>query len=275
MMDFKYNGRRASEFGLRISSVNTFGAPERVMQEYQIPGYSPHVYIQDERKTTAFIRQYDVALVRSQNLPAQTAAIKQWLYNDGGQMQRLEDTYQPDVFRKARFSGSFDTEWMGGARRSIQFQLTFVCQPQLWYKSGEQWLDIKDHWDSTKCMWLQNPSGCNAHPLIKISFGDVDDTTRGVELISPHYWCVLAKEESFDDHVKGKTFYIDTETEDIWEEPEDPSDPIVYANQYFDIQGDLYVEQGGAIFCGSRYGHGTPSPLENSSLLIQPRWWRW
>ena len=129
---FTYRGKKSCDFGIYISGDQTFNAPERDVENIEIPGRNGSLAISRNRfknitvPYSAFIRR---------DFAANTAGATAWLLGNDG-YQRLEDTYHPDFFRMARFSGpvDFDVRFLN---YSGEATLIFDCLPQRWRKDGE------------------------------------------------------------------------------------------------------------------------------------------
>jgi phage-related protein len=93
------------------------------------------------------------------NLADKVNAISGWLYSKTG-YQRLEDSFEPDVFRLAYYNGS------GNVTNELtmygETTLTFTCRPERFLKSGE------DEQTVTNGDKLNNPTRFEAKPLIHI-----------------------------------------------------------------------------------------------------------
>ena len=270
-MDFIYNGKAASHFDLHISSDDTYGTAERVINEHQIPGKIPQIYLEDTHKLTPYQRTFEAALVRCKDLPQQTAAIKQWLMADG-QYHKLEDTYQPDGYRMAIYNGGLPTSWMGANRRSLTFPIVFNCQPQFWLHSGERYHTISQ---TTGELNLINPTGLKTYPVVQMGFYSTDPDTDafGFAIWSetgPAGYCI-AIDRVYEDYIRGHTFWIDCATEEIWDENGRNS------NHLFDIGGHLMISDWGAfmMMISAHSGSMVGSLTKDALMQVQPRWWRW
>lgn len=130
---FTFDGKSSRDFGLVISGSQTFGAPERDVEQVEIPGRNGALTISRNRfknitvSYPAFIRR---------GFSKNAAALRAWLLGGDG-YRRLEDTYHPDSFRVAQYTGPLDFE-MGFLNRTGEFTLSFNCKPQRFLKSGEQ-----------------------------------------------------------------------------------------------------------------------------------------
>lgn len=129
---FIYNGKSSKDFGLYISGSGTFDAPQRDIEAVEIPGKNGNLTI-DKGKFKNIQVEYP-AFIREKFREC-TDAAREWLLSAPGYC-RLEDTYHPDQYRKARFTGplNFETRVLN---RSGECSLYFDCAPQRYLKSGE------------------------------------------------------------------------------------------------------------------------------------------
>lgn len=257
MMDFTYNGKKASAFGIRISSVDTYGAPERIVQEYQIPGLVPKIIAQDQGIMGTYTRQYECVVMRDRDLEETTAKIKAWLMADGD-YHRLEDTYQTEVFRMARYVGPFSVEWVGSARRSIRLSLSFSCQPQLWYKTGAEWYDIPI---SAQRVTLTNPGTERAYPIVRFNWKNVDENTEA--------WLIFdAVSGSRRGSVKclkpttgfADVIYADCETYECYDSNGKNANALVTFSGDVRVDTSIMLQQ---------------NDFSEIKVGFCPRWWRW
>ena len=176
-----FGGRPISDFNVYISGAGTFGAPERDRKSVVIPGRDGELTIDNGRyKNIKVSYPAFIAKDYSQNV----AALRNYLLSFTG-YARLEDTYHPDEFRMARYTGAFD----GGSTKGMNagsFKIDFDCMPQRWLKSGEQVLTGFYSRESTgSLVHIQNPGYMVAKPLIKVTLTDASTaqiTINNVEI---------------------------------------------------------------------------------------------
>lgn len=250
---FWFNGICSDRFGLRIGGEDNFGAPERVVTEYSVPGYNGS-YVVDAGVYTNYIRQYQAALLRSPALEQDMSAIKRWLQPDG-EYHRLEDSYAPDVYRLARLTGGIATQAMGSSIRSVQFPISFSCRPQKFLKIGEQPLTISAE---TGIAELVNPTGFNAWPLI--TFFGTEESNEATVYIKDDWQGDVRGEIAFDVGNKLNVNVIfDTQTtEAYWADDGSSANDAVY------FQGDLFLPEGRSCIVLDSLG----------GCYVRPRWWR-
>ena len=157
MRKFWFDGHCCEEFGIVCSGSSTFAAPERDVTVVDIPGRNGTLTIDNGRYKNITIT-YPAAVPRE--FSARAAAIRAWLLRPNG-YRRLEDEYQPDCYRLARFAGPLEFD-AGFLNRSASMNLAFDCTPQRWLKSGEYAQPIANG------QTLYNPTGFEALPLIEV-----------------------------------------------------------------------------------------------------------
>lgn len=155
-----FNGQNLGDWGLHISGDKTFGAPERDVEEVEVPGRDGTLTY-DKGRFKNYTLEYDAGIVSDSvtDFDAKIAKLRAYLCSNYG-YKRLEDTYHPDEYRMAKFVGGLDpevTQLMGGS-----FTLTFDCKPQRFLKSGE------DTYGLSTSGSFYNFTDYAAKPLIRI-----------------------------------------------------------------------------------------------------------
>lgn len=156
MHKFWFAGKCSYDMGIYISGDNVFNAPERDTENVEINGRNGDLLIDNGRYKNitvsypCFIRQ---------KFFATAAATRNWLTAETG-YQRLEDTYNKDTYRLARFAGgvNFDVHLL----KAGEMDLAFDCKPQRFLKAGEYPIEM------TESGILHNPTNFDALPLITV-----------------------------------------------------------------------------------------------------------
>ena len=126
-----FNGKSSKDFGVYISGLNTFNAPERDIESISIAGRNGDLTRDNGRYKNldvtypAFI--YDEMDVNIEGL-------RNFLLSQIG-YKRLEDTYHPNEYRMARYKGGFSAnvvDWLEAG----EFDIVFDCMPQRFLKIG-------------------------------------------------------------------------------------------------------------------------------------------
>ena len=128
-----FNNVSTKDYGVYISGLNTYNAPEKDVEIISIPGRNGDLTIDNGRYKNvdvsypAFI--YD-------NFDQNVEGLRNYLLSQNG-YKRLEDTYHPEEFRLARYKGDFSAKMVDWLEAG-EFDLAFDCYPQRFLKSGEQ-----------------------------------------------------------------------------------------------------------------------------------------
>ena len=155
-----YGGEASSDYGMVIAEAPSFDEPTRKCTTYKVPGRNGATIFQQEawEDTT---RTYEVWLADEddKDLVNTVNAFMAWLISKTG-YQRLEDNFEPEIFRLAYFNGgnNVSNELMQYGQTSIKFN----CRPERFFKNGEQPISVSN---GTK---INNPTKFTAKPLIHI-----------------------------------------------------------------------------------------------------------
>lgn len=167
---FTLDGKSSKDFGVYISGLNTFGAAERDQTKVEVVGRNGDLTIDNGRYRNvsvvypAFI--YD-------GFKQNVAAFRNFLLSKKA-YTRLEDTYHPDEFRLAKFSGAFNADVVANLVAG-EFDLTFDCYPQRFLKRGEQ------DYEFTASGAIRNDTDQVALPLVRV-YGDGKVTINGISI---------------------------------------------------------------------------------------------
>lgn len=129
---FIYAGRDSRDFGVYISGQGTFGAPQKAYEFLSIPGRNGAV-IGPERRLENATLTYECFIYK--DFDTNIAAFRTFLLSLDG-YQRLEDSYHPDEYRMAVYTGPFEPE-VTSKNNAGSFSLVFSCKPQRFLLSGE------------------------------------------------------------------------------------------------------------------------------------------
>lgn len=171
----QFNGVSSGSLGCYVEHYPARPIPKRKSESFSVPGRSGDVIAaQDAWENVE--QSYDIYLsAEAAGLPIVSGRVVEWLMQPRG-YARLEDDYNPDIFRMAIFLGSVDLKNTLNAfgRASIKFN----CQPQRWLKSGET------PWSSAGSEALVNPTGFPALPLIVVHGSGSGTVTVGAATVS-------------------------------------------------------------------------------------------
>ena len=168
-----FNGKSSSEYGLYVSGEGTFNSPELDTISYSIPGRSGDIIVSNKRYKNVLVKY--PAFIRA-NFKANAAKVRAWLLQPQGYC-RLEDSYHPDEFRMAKFSGPLDFE-MRFLNQSGTCEIAFDCKPQRFLTIGEIPVNIETG------AAINNPTLFGALPQIKVSGTGAGTLTVGQYTVS-------------------------------------------------------------------------------------------
>lgn len=155
-----YGGEASSDFGMVIAEAPAFNRSTRKQTVFSVPGRNGDIIIQQDAWNDVPIN-YNVWLAEDGETDLATAVneLMGWLNSKKG-YQRLEDNFQPDIFRLAYYSGgaSFENHLTQYGKGT----LTFTARAELFYKSGEQPITVSN---GSK---INNPTRYASKPLIHI-----------------------------------------------------------------------------------------------------------
>ena len=161
-----FNGISSQDFGLVVEKVPSSVHASRRGNLISIPGRNG-VIVREDGSFDTYAQEYDIWFSESKEYGNRSAYdmardIAVWLLGASG-FCRLEDDFEPEHYRLARYSGALDVDMIllqcGKAR------LTFDFQPQRYLKSGDT--PISYEGDSSTVFSIVNPTKFEARPLLK------------------------------------------------------------------------------------------------------------
>lgn len=158
---FVFNGHNSDEFGICIEKTPSLDRPERKHNIYQIPGRNGDIIEMldaydniDKTYTVWAANDYFTDVTKDYN------AIAAWLYTTNG-YARLEDDFEPDIFRLAYFVGPMDVENLLNIYGKTKIK--FNCRPERYFKDGEKVITVSNNSN------IINKTAFTAKPLIRIA----------------------------------------------------------------------------------------------------------
>lgn len=155
-----FDGTASSDYNLIIMEAPTFERPTRKQSVFNVPGKNGAVIFQQNAWDNV-ARTYEVGLIErsGQTLTEAVDTFEAYLNSKTG-YKRLEDSFEPDIFRLAYFSGgvNFTNDMMQAGKAS----LPFTCRPERFLKSAETPVTV------TNGTTIDNPTLFTSKPLIHI-----------------------------------------------------------------------------------------------------------
>ena len=154
-----YGGESSADYGMVVSEAPAYERPNRKQTVYTVPGRNGAVVFQEDAWEDVQ-RSYNVWLAYDMDTLVDKVNAFEAMLNSMKGYQRLEDNFEPDVFRLAYYSGgdSFSNQMTAYGEATINF----TCRAERFYKAGEFPVAV------TNGMYLANPTKFTAKPLIYI-----------------------------------------------------------------------------------------------------------
>ena len=154
-------GTSNKDVGMVIEHYPQVILPQRMQETQTVPGRNGAIVLSSGAFQN-YDQSYQVFLDAKKigGLEEVMPKVTDWLLGHEG-YQRLEDSYFPDVYRMAFYTGG--TEFVSIFNEYGEGTLTFNCAPEKYYKMGEREITL------AKNQVLRNPSSFAAMPLIMIT----------------------------------------------------------------------------------------------------------
>lgn len=171
-----YGGESSTDYGMVVSEAPAYERPKRKETIYNVPGRNGSILFQQDAREDVN-RSYKVWLAEDSNhtLVEIVDAAEAWLNSQIGYI-RLEDNFEPDVYRLAYYSGGD-----GFSNNMIQYgeaTLNFTCRPERFYKNAEAAVEVLNG-DT-----MSNPTKFASKPLIHIEGTGIVTVSIGGEAIT-------------------------------------------------------------------------------------------
>lgn len=152
-----FDGTSTQTYGVFLIGNGVYNAPEREFERISIPGRNGDLII-DNGRYSNFELEYDAIIYN--NFNTNLSNLKNIFMSKIGYC-RLEDTFYPDEYRMAKYSGAFEMESVRPGDIG-HFILRFDCKPQRFLKSGETTTEFTSYGTIT------NPTKMIALPLVRV-----------------------------------------------------------------------------------------------------------
>ncbi len=174
MGQITFNGISSIEFPhFHVEKHPSYSIPKKVYEVTHIPGKSGDVYF-DTGEFENVEMEYDVNFGSYyKRYPEMFSPVAGWLSAPTGYC-RLEDSYDPEHYRLAVFSGGVEFENV--LNHAGKAKIKFDCKPQRYLKDGENPIVF------TAAGYIHNPTWFDAKPYIKV-YGSGNGTLRIENLI--------------------------------------------------------------------------------------------
>lgn len=131
---FIFGGIDSSDYKVYITGSDVFSAPERDVEYVSVAGRNGDLIIDNGRWKNITI-SYPAFIPHE--FESEIDGFRAAMMLKTG-YHKLEDTYHPDEYRLASFSGGLNPSNITAFRRFGEFALTFNCKPQRFLKDGDK-----------------------------------------------------------------------------------------------------------------------------------------
>lgn len=170
-----FDGKSSDNYGIVVEVLPDYSSAEKNVELIDVPGRNGQIAIDNGTYKTVE-RKYNIACGKDtpNEFKASAKAISQWL-NRGIGFCRLEDSYEPEIYRMAIYAGPTDiSNIYGMAGRA---EITFTCQPERYLKSGEMPIKIEpSSGENDKSIIVKNGTEYTSKPIINIFVERIDAT---------------------------------------------------------------------------------------------------
>lgn len=172
--EIHFNGKSSADLGIIVSKYPIMRKPARKGTVRTIPGRSGAI-VSDTRAYETYVQPYEISIInKQQGIAVAARAVADWLLGSSGYC-RLEDDFEPDIYRMARYASQLDIETIMTMHGTAVIE--FECQPQRYLKSGEQEIELTEELTT-----LRNPTAFAASPLIKVEMQSEAETITPVDV---------------------------------------------------------------------------------------------
>ena len=190
-MSFTFNGTSSDTYNITVEKCPSYPVAQRVVEHIEVQGRNGDL-IRDTGAWSNVDMTYSVYYEGSASFQAASHSIASWLNGSFGYC-RLEDTYDPDVYRMAVMSNF--TDYRNFLNKKGRADITFSCKPQRFLKSGEALSTVTSG-------TLSNPY-MDCYPIYVV-------TGTGTVTIGGQSFFIT-------DGTSSQVTYIDSETGECWE----------------------------------------------------------
>jgi len=162
---FIYNGKSSLDFDMHIAKVNQYDGAERDTEEIEVAGRNGTLTVDKGRFKNIEI-SYSMYTIDVGN----ANDFKAFLKSSVG-YHRLEDTFEPDYYRLAKYTNAFKMD--ANVDDNGAFAVAFNCDPRRFLKSGENVILLTSNGN------IYNPTYFEAKPLIR-AYGTGNFTINNV-----------------------------------------------------------------------------------------------
>ena len=174
---FIFDGENSRNYGVYITGVDIYGAPERDTELVTIPGRNGDYNLDRGRwKNTKITYECAMGADTEADFLTGIDAFRNMLASRIG-YKRLEDEINTGEYRQAVFADGFDVDYIDP--KAAAFSVVFECKPQRFLTAGETAQAV------TSGGTVTNPTAYEAAPQLQVwGYGGIDINGQPLNIIS-------------------------------------------------------------------------------------------
>lgn len=158
MISLIINGINLADYGVYSSQLESYTVPEREYETITIPGRNGDLTV-DKGRYKSLPLSYKSWIAN--NFKFNVNAFRGlYAYLASRPFLRIEESISPDYYRIGKLSGELAQDVY--AHLASEFELKFVCEPERWLKSGEEFKGVRNG------AVLASPTLFNSEPKIRL-----------------------------------------------------------------------------------------------------------
>jgi len=165
---FTFNGEISLDYGILIRNKQSYNAPEREIEVVSVPGRDGDI-IFDKGNYKNIDISYGIAIAAgriidsNRNIDMATAInrFNEWVYNAQGKYYILQDTYDPDYYRRGYIKGGLS--WETKSTNFATSQITFSCKPYRYSVDSDVY---NIYATKSKTLQIENPEQFSSLPTL-------------------------------------------------------------------------------------------------------------
>lgn len=266
-----FNNITSSSIGIYVERFPDHAFPERNYTIASIPGRNGDVVI-DTGSYKNVDRVYDLVIASDvtdgTGFQGVASALNGWLHQGSGYL-RLEDSYEPDVYRMAMYreSNTIRNILLQGGRASVAFN----CKPQCFLKSGEVSTRLTKSGTGTSATYtgtFVNPTMYPAYPVIFIKWSESASETVSIA-VGARTWQLVGS------HGAGTSF-VDSQLRDCYtKNGANVNSHLRFPENYYEFPILQPMSSTTIQITGSEYiDDSADTGTTKRGVQVIPNWWR-
>lgn len=186
-----FGGKYSDEFGIYIEKPPSVKWPEYEYEHEKVLGKNGDI-LKDPRRYSNVTAEYDISAYDYTDYKSVSKKVSEWLHREtNGSYLRLEDSYEPDIYRLAVYEEENQLDNILG--KAGKCKIAFNCKPQKFLISGDSSIEM-----ASPQKVITNPTNHSSVPIIKI-YGTGKLHINDIEIVVlANYNCIILDCETYN-----------------------------------------------------------------------------